>query len=114
MKQAKDHLNLILFQLVAECEIFRYQVAWLFCRSGVNDATAYSYRDLKKRPWYERLKRWLMKRCANSDGDDDSSDPNTDEILEQHTMLLQGLKKKVHILVEKSKPTTRSSNSNSD
>jgi len=114
MKQAKDHLNIILFQLVAECEIFRYQLAWLLCRNDVNDATIYSYQDLKKKPWYEKLKRWMMKRCASSTNDDDNSDSDTDEILEEHTLLLQGLKKKVQVLVENSKPTTRSGNVNTD
>jgi hypothetical protein len=114
MKQAKDHLNLILFQLVAECEIFRYQLVWIFCRSDVNDASPYSYKDLKKKSLYERLTRWLMKRCASSADGGDQSDSSIDEILDEHTLLLQGLKKKVQVLVENRKPTTRSGNFNTD
>jgi hypothetical protein len=75
---------------MAECEIFRYQLAWLFCHSDVNDAAAYSYQNLKKKPCNEKL-----KRSASSANDDDDSDSTTDEILEEHTSLLQGLKKKV-------------------
>ncbi|CAF1020079.1 unnamed protein product [Adineta ricciae] len=106
MKQAEDHVNLIFFQLVAECEIFRYQLAWVLCRSDMNDAIAYSYQDLKRIPWYKRLKRWILTRCGTSVNDDDQSESTMNEMLEQHTLLLQDLKKKMLVLVEQSKPST--------
>ena len=43
MKQASDNLNRLFYELVAICEIFRYRISWILCRSDVNDSIAYSH-----------------------------------------------------------------------
>lgn len=80
MKQASDNLNKLFYELVAVCEIFRYRILWLICRSDVNDAIAYSYQGLEKKKWYERLRQWLMKRCSRSKpiADYPGDDPEVD------------------------------------
>ncbi len=79
MKQATENRNRLFYELVVICEVFRYRLIWILRRSDVNDAIAYSYQDLDKKNWHQRLMQWLMKRCSGlvSDGDDDDDDdPN--------------------------------------
>ena len=46
MKQASDNRDRLFYQLVAICEVLRYRLMWILRRMDVNDAIAYSYRDL--------------------------------------------------------------------
>lgn len=84
MKQATDNRNRLFYDLVAIAEIFRYRLIWILNRLDVNDAIAYSYRNLDKKSWHERLMQWLMKRCSRSthDDDDDGLDATTRCLLE--------------------------------
>jgi hypothetical protein len=83
MKQATENRSKLFYELVAVCEVFRYRIIWILRRSDVNDAIAYSYQDLDKKNWRERLMQWLTKRWSgpvpddNDDHDDDDPDTNT-------------------------------------
>lgn len=81
MKQASDNLNRLFFELVVVCEIFRYRIIWILRRGNINDAIAYSYQNLGKKKWNERLEQWLLNRCSISAHDDDSA-VNTDKLQE--------------------------------
>lgn len=109
MKQATDHRNKLFFELVADCEIFRYQIAWFFCRHKLNDAIAYSYRDLNDKKWYKQLKRWILK-CIMRDDEGDQSEQIVEEQLTQHTIMLKELSNQVHVVVEQTKTETKSTN----
>jgi hypothetical protein len=102
MKQAADHRNKIFFELVADFEIFRYQLAWFTRRHTKNDAIAYSYRDLDQKKWYQQLKRWLLKSILQKN-DDDQSDPSTEEQIAQQTGTLQKLNEQVFFLTQQTK-----------
>jgi hypothetical protein len=104
MKQAGDHRNKLLFELVADFEIARYQLAWFSRRHKMNDAIAYSYRDLDQKKWYQQLKRWLLK-CILQKNDDDQSDPSTEEQIAQQTGTLQKLNEQVYVLTQQTKPS---------
>ncbi len=82
MKQASDSLNRLFYELVAICEVFRYRIIWILCRRDVNDAIVYSYQDLDKKKWHERLGQWLAKLYSGSAHDtDDDPEMNTDKLL---------------------------------
>ena len=81
MKQASDNLNRLFYELVAVCEVFRYRVIWILCRSDINDAIAYSYQDLDRKAWYERLGQWLVRLYSRSAHDVDDPEVNTDKLL---------------------------------
>src|SRR5690349_3983084 len=86
MKQAMDHRNQLFFELVADCEIFRYQIARFLSRHHLNDTIAYSYRDLDPKKWYNQFKRWLLK-CIMQNDDDDQSDLSTEKQLAQQATI---------------------------
>jgi hypothetical protein len=111
MKQATDHRNQLFFELVADCEIFRYQIAWCLRRHKINDVIAYSYRDLNKKKWYQPVKRWLSKRILQNN-EDDQSELTTEEQLEQHTAMLQELNNQVYVVVQQTK--TKSADDDND
>jgi hypothetical protein len=105
MKQATDHRNQLLFELVADFEIFRHQIAWFLCRSEKNDAIAYSYRDLNEKKFHKKVRRWLLK-CIMRNDEDDQSEPSTEKQLAQHTTMLQELNNQVYVVVQQT--TTKS------
>ncbi len=111
MKQATDHRNQLFFELVADCEIFRYQIAWCLRRHKINDVIAYSYRDLNKKKWYQPVTRWLSKRIMQNN-EDDQSELTTEEQLEQHTAMLQELNNQVYVVVQQTK--TKSADDDND
>lgn len=111
MKQATDHRNQLFFELVADCEIFRYQIAWCLRRHKINDVIAYSYRDLNKKKWYQPVTRWLSKRIMQNN-EDDQSELTTEEQLEQHTAMLQELNNRVYVVVQQTK--TKSADDDND
>jgi hypothetical protein len=111
MKQATDHRNQLFFELVADCEIFRYQIAWCLRRHQINDVIAYSYRDLNEKKWYQPVKRWLSKRIMQNN-EDDQLELTTEEQLEQHTAMLEELNNQVYVVVQQTK--TKSADSDND
>jgi hypothetical protein len=104
MKQAADHRNKVFFELVADFEIFRYQLAWFSRRHTMNDAIAYSYRDLDQKKGYQQLQHWLLK-CILQKDDDDQSDLSTEEQISQQTGTLQKLNEQVYVLTQQTKPS---------
>ena len=102
MKQAANYRNQLFFELVADFEIFRYQVTSFLCIKEGNDAIAYSYRDLNQTKWYNKLKRWLLKSIMQDDGQA-QSDLDTDEQIVQHTAMLQELNKQIYVVVQQTK-----------
>lgn len=78
MEQASNNLNKLFYELVAICEVFRYRVLWILRRSDMNDAIAYTYQDLQKKPSNTPFGQWLINQCscflcATDDNDDDDA-----------------------------------------
>lgn len=87
MKEATDNRNRLFYDLVAISEVFRYRLIWILRRTNVNDAIAYSYQDLDKKTWHERLIQWLTKRSSHSIhnrniNDDGNADVDSSSLLE--------------------------------
>ncbi|CAF1136805.1 unnamed protein product [Adineta steineri] len=72
MKQATENLTRLFYELVVICEIFRYRLIWILRRSNVNDAIAYSYQDLDKNNWHQRMMQRFMKRRTDDNNNEDS------------------------------------------
>ncbi len=107
MQQASDERNRLFFELVADFEIFRYQIASIRCCYTSNDAMNYSFQDLNDKSKFQRLKRWMLKFFSGSANKNDQSDSNTEDQLEQQTLMLQSLKKQMQVVVEKTKTSSK-------
>jgi len=116
MKQAEDNLNIMYFQLVAECEIFRYQIRQILCywkHHTINDTIAYTYYDFKNKKWYERLIEWLTKRFGDSVYESKDEEEITKNLENQKTML-EELEQHVGFLVDRIKPSYESDDTDTD
>ncbi len=114
MEQASDERNRLFFELVADFEIFRYQMASFLCCSTSNDAMSYSFQDLNSKTIYEQVEDQILKFFSGSSKKNDQSDANTEDQLEQQTVMIKGLKKQMKIFVEKSKPSSTTYEEDSD
>ncbi len=108
MEQASDERNRLFFELVADFEIFRYQITSSLCCSTSNDAMSYSFQDLNRNSIYEKWKHRILEFFSGSSKESDQSDANTEDQLEQQTVMIKSLKKQMKIFVENTKtsPTT--------
>ena len=114
MQQASDERNRVFFELVADFEIFRYQIASLFHCYTSNDTVNYSFQDLNEKSYFQKLKYSVSKFLSGSGDKNDKSDSNTEEQLEQQTMMLRKLKKQMQVLVEKTAITPTNNDGDSD
>jgi len=114
MQQASDERNRLFFELVADFEIFRYQIASFLCCYTSNDAMNYSFQDLNDNSNYQRFKRWMLEFFSGSVNKNDQSDSDIEDQLEQQTAMLQILKKQMKVVVEKTKTPSTSYDVDSD
>jgi hypothetical protein len=114
MKQASDERNRVFFELVADFEIFRYQITSLFCCNASNDTVNYSFQDLNEQSTFDRLQHSLLKFFAGSAKKNDEADSDNDAQLEQQTHMLRNLKKQMQVLVEKTAAASQNYDPDSD
>jgi hypothetical protein len=114
MVQAADERNRLFFELVADLEIFRYWMTSVSCFSKSNDAMSYSFQDLNTKSIYDRFEYQILKFFSGSGKRDDQSDTNTEDQLEQQTVMLKSLKKQMKVFVEKTKNPSNNYEDDSD
>ncbi len=114
MKQASDERNRLFFDLVADLEIFRYQITSLICCYKSNDTMNYNFQDFNEKSNFQQLKRWISKLLSSLSNTDDESDSNTENQLAQQTFMLRNLRKQMKVLVEKTAAQTTNNDDDSD
>ncbi len=114
MKQAADERNRLFFELVANFEIFRYQITSFLCCKTSNDTMNYNFQDLNEKSNFQRLKHWMSKFFLGSANKNDESDSDTDDQMEQQTMMLRSLRKQIQVLVEQTKILSPNDDDDSD
>ena len=114
MEQAADERNRLFFGLVADLEIFRYWMTSAPCFPKSNDAMSYSFQDLNTKSTYERFEHKILKFFSGSGKRDDQSDGNTEDQLEQQTVMLKSLKKQMKVFADKTKSSSNNNDDDSD
>lgn len=113
MKQASNESNRLFFEVVADFEIFRYQLLSIFCCLKVNDNINYNFKDFNTISTCERIRNFLLKFFTGSKTLDEEPESKDNDQSEENNMVLRDLKKKMQILVVKTK-TAKDMNDDSD
>ncbi|CAF4133303.1 unnamed protein product [Adineta steineri] len=114
MKQAADERNRLFFELVANFEIFRYQITSFPGCSKSNDTMNYNFQDLNDKSNFQRLIHWMSKFFLGSTNKNDEPDSDANEQIEQQTLVLRALRKQMQVLVEKTKTSSTNNDDDSD
>lgn len=114
MKQAGDERNRLFFELVANFEIFRYQISPLFPCWKSNDTINYTFQDLNVKNSFQQVKNSILKFFSGSADLSDQSESNNEDQIEQQTIMLRSLKKQMEVLLDKTKTSTNNYDGDSD